>query len=184
VDDIEAESKFSDFLEAARFCQVHSLFTRMHVHEIPKRANGLPDLTDSEWESVNLIRRAEHIAKSTRNIVMDAHNFYPPFADQGRLRTNATGYIEYLERGVRAGSIDAIPKSVGYDDLRKSVNSLCDATRRFYIATHQGQIDAKALEEVDSDKTKSTTPPTPRKRRAPVDGPASSSRDLRRSKTE
>lgn len=176
VDDIEAESKFSDFLEAARFCQVHSLFTRKYVHDIPKRANGLPDLTDSEWESVSSIRRAEHIAKSTRNIVKDAHTFHPLFTG---LRTDATGYIVYLERGLRVGGIDAIDKSVGYDDLRKSVNSLCDATRRFYVATHQGQIDRKTLEEIDSDKT----PPRSRKRPAVVDGATPSSQGIRRSKT-
>lgn len=48
VNDIGAESKLSDFLEAARFCQVHSLFAETHIHEIPKRENGAPDLTKEE----------------------------------------------------------------------------------------------------------------------------------------
>jgi hypothetical protein len=191
VDDIETESKYMEFLEAARFCQVHSRFTKTHIRDIPKRDNGAPDLTKSEWESVSLVRRAEHIAKSTRDIVKDADIFRAGFTEKTHmsnvtrpLRTDATGYIQYLERGVRAGSIAAIPKGVMYDDLRDSVNSLCDATKRFYIATHQGKVDAEALKVLDAETLPGTASSKTLKRRATGNQGTSSSQGPRRTKTK
>jgi hypothetical protein len=190
VDDIEAESKYTDLLEAARFCQVHSRFTKTHVRDIPKRDNGAPDLTKLEWESISLVRRAEHIAKSTRDIFKDADIFRAGFTEKTHmsnvtrpLRTDATGYIQYLERGVRAGSIAAIPKGVMYDDLRDSVNSLCDATKRFYIAIHQGKVDAEALKVLDAE-TPGTASSKTLKRRATGNQGTSSSQGPRRTKTK
>lgn len=58
-------------------------------------------------------------------------------------------YIRHLEFDVRDENLEAIPFMVGYDPSRDSVNSICDATRRFYVRSHYGKADRPTLEETE-----------------------------------
>ena len=144
----EVEPKCKVVLEAARFCQVWSNFSRSEVREVPERPSTAPPLSNPQEGEIELMNRISALAASTRAIARNrVGGSKLPDPPMNKCQSTEARYIRHLEYDVRDETLEAIPYMAGYDPLRDSVNSLCDATRRFYVRSHYGKTDRPTLEE-------------------------------------
>jgi len=144
----EVEPKCKVVLEAARFCQVWSNFTRSEVREVPERPSTAPPLSKSHEDEIALMNRIGALATRTRAIARNrVGGSKLPDPPMNKCQSTEARYIRHLEFDVRDEALEAIPYMAGYDPLRDSVNRLCDATRRFYVRSHYGKADRPTLEE-------------------------------------
>lgn len=106
----EVEPKCKLVLEAARFCQVWSNFTRSEVREVPEKPSTAPPLSKSQEDEIELMNRISALATSTRAIARNrVGGSKLPDPPMNKCQSTEARYIRHLEYDVRDETLQGFP---------------------------------------------------------------------------